>query len=62
MICPVRCFSCGQVIADKYEDYKKLIKEGKRPDEALDILGVEKYCCRRMLLTHVDTIDEIMKY
>jgi DNA-directed RNA polymerase subunit N len=62
MICPVRCFSCGQVIADKYEDYKKLIKEGKKPDEALDILGVEKYCCRRMLLTHVDTIDEIMKY
>lgn len=63
MICPVRCFSCGQVIADKYDEYKRLINEEKKTEkEALDILGVKKYCCRRMLLSHVDSIDDIMKY
>ena len=62
MICPVRCFSCGQVVADKYEKYVELLSEGKTPEQALDQLGVKKYCCRRMLLTHVETIDEVIKY
>lgn len=62
MICPVRCFSCGQVVADKFEKYVELLSEGKTPEQALDQLGVKKYCCRRMLLTHVETIDEVIKY
>lgn len=63
MICPVRCFSCGQVVADKYDEYVRLITQEKKTcEEALDILGINKYCCRRMLLTHVEVIDDIMKY
>jgi DNA-directed RNA polymerases I, II, and III subunit RPABC5 len=63
MICPVRCFSCGQVVADKYDEYVKLVtQEKKTPEDALNILGIKKYCCRRMLLTHVEVIDDIMKY
>jgi len=63
MIVPVRCFSCGQVVADKYEEYKRLINEDKKTEaQALDQLGVKKYCCRRMFLSHVEIVDEIMKY
>lgn len=63
MICPIRCFSCGQVVANKYDEYVRLVNiEKKTPQEALDILNVKKYCCRRMLLTHVDVIDDILKY
>jgi len=63
MIVPIRCFSCGQLVADKYDEYLKLINEDKKtPNDALDILGVKKYCCRRMFLSHVESIDEIMKY
>ncbi|MCK9292840.1 MAG: DNA-directed RNA polymerase subunit N [archaeon] len=63
MIIPIRCFSCGQLVADKYDQYLKLINEDKKtPNEALDSLGVKKYCCRRMLLSHVESIDEIMRY
>jgi DNA-directed RNA polymerase subunit N (RpoN/RPB10) len=63
MICPVRCFSCGQVVADKYDEYVRLTtQEKKSPEDALNILGINKYCCRRMLLTHVEVIDDIMKY
>jgi len=28
----------------------------------LDDLGVTRYCCRRMLLSHVEIIDEIIKF
>lgn len=37
------------------------IPEGKRTPEgkAMDILGLKRYCCRRMLLTHVNIIDHI---
>jgi len=58
---PVRCFTCGAVIGHLYEDYAKLAKE-KSPEVALDELGVERYCCRRMFLSHVDIVGIITKY
>ena len=29
---------------------------------ALDKLGLQRYCCRRMLLTHVDLIEKLLAY
>ena len=58
---PVRCFTCGAVIGHLYEDYTKLAKE-KSPEVALDELGVDRYCCRRMFLSHVDIVGIITKY
>ena len=28
----------------------------------LDQLGIERYCCRRMIMTHVDLIDDVLPY
>ncbi len=61
MIIPVRCFSCGKVIADKYEKFLELAKK-EDPKKVLDSLGLERYCCRRMVLSHVDFMDEVIKY
>ena len=30
--------------------------------EALDGLGLKRYCCRRMVLTHVDLIQKFLLY
>ena len=30
--------------------------------EALDELGCKRYCCRRMILTHVDLIVKLLHY
>jgi DNA-directed RNA polymerase I, II, and III subunit RPABC5 len=80
MIIPIKCFTCGMVIADKYRFYvqevrkKKLAKRGnnesididkvlyltkefheKTPEgEVLDELNMNKMCCRRHFLTHVN--------
>ena len=61
MMFPVRCFTCGKVIADKYEKYLEGIKS-KKPAEVLDELGIKRICCRRMFISHVDLIDDVIKY
>jgi len=39
MIIPVRCFTCGKVLADKWEAYKRMCEEaGARAEEAGDEL------------------------
>jgi DNA-directed RNA polymerase subunit N len=75
MIIPIKCFTCGKVIADKYRKYLAKVRElklsagqsvekviyltqenrDKTPEgRVMDELGIEKMCCRRHLLTHVD--------
>lgn len=62
MIVPVRCFSCGKVIGDKWEPFKERVESGEEPEKVLDDLGVTRYCCRRMLISHVEVIDDIIKF
>ncbi|MDI3474932.1 MAG: DNA-directed polymerase subunit [Thermococcaceae archaeon] len=62
MIVPVRCFTCGKVLADKYYEFKKRVEAGEDPGKVLDDLGVERYCCRRTLLSHVELLDQVMVY
>jgi DNA-directed RNA polymerases I, II, and III subunit RPABC5 len=75
MIIPVKCFTCGKVLADKYRYYKAEVEKRKTDKnmevdkilyltkettdktaegEVLDLLKLNKYCCRRHMLTHVD--------
>ena len=62
VLVPVRCFTCGKLIADKYSDYQTRIKTGEDPKKVLDDLGMERYCCRRMLLTTVETIQQVIPF
>ncbi|NYZ74907.1 DNA-directed RNA polymerase subunit N [Candidatus Micrarchaeota archaeon] len=62
MIIPVRCFSCGKPVAEKYDEYAARTTKGEAPAKVLDDLGVTRYCCRRMFLGHVDLMDEILPY
>jgi len=59
---PIRCYTCGKVVAKYYEDYQEGLKEGKQASELLDSFGLTRYCCRRMLITHVDIIDDILTF
>jgi len=75
MIIPIKCFTCGKVLADKYRYYEKEVRKRKSEKnieldnviyltkdtvdktiegEVLDELKLNKMCCRRHMLTHVD--------
>lgn len=77
MIIPVKCFTCGNVLADKYLYYQKKVRETKLKKKqdlndvvyltesntektiegkVLDELELNKMCCRRHMLTHVDIL------
>ena len=93
MIIPIKCFTCGKVLADKWNYYEKECRKleiahekkvkddleheiDREPEEdnkkgkmrsfepiykgaILDQLGLNKMCCRRHMLTHIDMIDVI---
>ena len=87
MIIPIRCFTCGKVLANKWKYYEeqleKLREESASKDpktvddlsinerdamlyfdkniqkEILDKLELDRMCCRRHMLTHVDLINSI---
>jgi DNA-directed RNA polymerases I, II, and III subunit RPABC5 len=70
MIIPVRCFTCGKVLADKWNFYKNELKQNEDTiinvnaktvqhtveGKALDKVGLKRYCCRRVMLSHVDLV------
>ena len=61
MMFPVRCFSCGKVIGQYWEEYNERLKKGEDPLKIMEDLGIDRYCCRRMFLEFVEYIDEIAK-
>jgi DNA-directed RNA polymerase subunit N len=61
MMMPVRCFSCGKVVADHWEEYDKRVnREKEEPGKVLDDMGMTRYCCRRMFISNVELIDEFI--
>lgn len=62
MMIPIRCFTCGKVIGHLYDEYNRRVNDGEDPQKVLDELGLERYCCRRMLISNVDLIDEIKHF
>lgn len=62
MIIPIRCFTCGKVVGSIWEEYRKRTQEGEDSKAVLDSLGVNRYCCRRMLISNVELIDEVKPF
>ena len=62
MLIPVRCFSCNKVIGGHYEQFIERRANGEDPSEVMDDLGVSRYCCRTIFVSHVNLIDELLPY
>ncbi len=74
MLIPIKCFTCGKVVANKWLKYQEMVRklEEQQSDEVtiknfdkhmkgkiLDDLKLDRICCRRHMLGHVDLIDSI---
>ncbi len=62
MIIPVRCLSCGKPVGHLYEEYKERVEKGEEPKKVLDDLGLKRYCCRGLFISHVDLIDTVAEF
>lgn len=60
MSIPVRCFSCGVVTGDKWESFVRMLQEGWAEGDALTELGLQRPCCKRMLITHMPLMDQLL--
>lgn len=45
-----------------YEEYKKRVAKGEDSGKVLDSMGIKRYCCRRMIISNVDIIDEVAPF
>ncbi|XP_008821917.1 DNA-directed RNA polymerases I, II, and III subunit RPABC5-like [Nannospalax galili] len=61
MVIPVRSFTSGKIVGNKWEAYLGLLQAVHQGD-ALDALGLKRYCCHRMLLAQVDLIEKLLNY
>lgn len=62
MLEPVRCYTCGKITGNKWIPYKNMLNKGIPKGEALDRLGLNRWCCRRIILSHIELIDKVLKY
>ena len=65
MMIPVRCFTCGKVIGEHWDEYTARAEShdgDEPPAEVLDDLGIDRYCCRRMFVAHTDLVDVVSPY
>lgn len=49
-------------MADKYAEFQQRVKTGEDPKIVLDSLGLKRYCCRRIMITSMDIVDQLMPY
>jgi len=61
MIIPIRCMTCGKPVAHLWEKFKQETKRRNAKD-VLDELGLDRYCCRSLFLTHVDLIERVGQF
>ncbi len=62
MIIPIRCWSCGKPIAHHWESYKARTAKGEAPKKILDEMGIQRYCCRAIMLGHIDIADTAARF
>jgi len=62
MIIPVRCFTCGKVVASALPVFLERTRAGEDSRKVLDDLGLSRYCCRRMILSNAELIDEVLPF
>ena len=58
----IQFFSKGKPNAHLYNKYKDLVAAGKSHKDALDELGLERYCCRAQILGQTDTLELVNKF
>ncbi|MCJ7650234.1 MAG: DNA-directed RNA polymerase subunit N [Candidatus Lokiarchaeota archaeon] len=58
----MRCFSCGHLVANVYKPYLEALEKGESSEDSFEKLGIKRFCCKRMIVSHADLIDDLLKF
>ena len=56
------CFHCGKVIAGKQKAYLELLRNGVPAAKALTDVGLQRHCCRGVMLSSVSVDEQQIQY
>jgi DNA-directed RNA polymerase subunit N len=54
--------TCGKPVGHLWERYKAQVDKGADPKAVLDSLGLERYCCRGLLISHLDIVERVGRF
>lgn len=57
----VRCYTCNHVVGHLWTPFVRM-RTTHTGKERLDELGLTRMCCRRMLLSHVPVVDDLVTF
>ena len=60
MLLPINCLTCNKIIGNKWNAYVELLKNNSIND-TFKKLKIQRYCCKRMFLSHVDLISIVLE-
>lgn len=58
MLPPVRCFTCNKVLP--FECIQDGCVAGRSLGDAMNVQGLKRICCRRMIIAHPPHVEEAM--
>lgn len=71
MIIPIRCFTCGQILASKYKTYCSNIEKIKESNimdltdntdvykKEMEKIGIKRYCCKKQFLGQINILEKL---
>ena len=59
---PVRCYTCNATLAQHHPRFREGRRQGRPIADLLADFGLERVCCRRMFLGHVDNMEEQTRF
>lgn len=58
---PIRCITCGKILANKWTTYEKMLSEGFTIEETLNKLGLTRPCCRLRLRNPFKVVERAVQ-
>ena len=58
MIIPIRCFTCGKVVANKWQTFQNKQKEGIPNEQIFKDLDIKRYCPRIICVEISPLVDK----
>jgi len=55
-------FHVRQSRRQRIPSVRERTRQGEEARKVLDELGLKRYCCRRMILSHAELIDEVLPF